>query len=217
VNTWLLTPAPRGREDDVNALHATAGVPADRRVVVTTQPHPITGGVDANLLLFDRTEHNIAHWWNLGLDWIDAHTDGQPYEVLCAESDVRISASDVETLAQTLRHHDLAMVGADWFGTLAPGHVHINTTQAPVPQHLRLPGVALMVAGELGMRRDPDFRWWFNDDAAEWTARANGGTGLVGGTTLQHVGTTPLVGDLHTWSIEDGQKFIAKYGSMPLS
>lgn len=215
-DTWILTPAPASRIEDVRALHAESGLPAHHRVVVTTQPAPIQAGqVDASVLLFDSDEWNIGTWWNVGLDWIAEHADGD-YEVLMAESDVRISADTVAALAWTMRDLGLAMVGADWHHVLHPGNVHVHQQATPVPYQWRPSGIALMAAGELGQRRDEQFRWWYSDDDADFQARVTGGVGVVGGTTLQHSGGTEMAGRLKAWADEDAAKFRAKWGCLPL-
>lgn len=216
MNTWLLTPAPAGRLEDVLELHGMCGIPAERRVVVTTLPDPIEPGlVDAEVLLFGSTEFNIGKWWTLGLDWIQDTADA-PYEVLLAESDARIHADDVGMLAWTLRDEGLTAVGPDWFGTLTPGELLVSEVNLPAPVHHRLPGTATMVAGELGVRHDPQFRWWYADDDFLFQHRLVGSVALVGGTSLVHAGGTPLVGELSQWANEDAVKFRDKWGCLPL-
>lgn len=213
---WLLTPAPAGRVNEVRRLHEVSAIPAERRVVVTTPPAPIMPGeVDAAVIYYEDDDFNISNWWNLGLDWIAEMADGD-YEVMMAESDVVVSYQTLVLLATRLRQYDLSMVGADWHGALGSTPMHLNFDPTPVLHNFRLCGVAQMVAGEQGLRRDAQFRWYYSDDDAEWEARKLKGTGIVGGTTITHAGGTPIVGQLAQWCAEDGQKFIAKHGHRPL-
>jgi hypothetical protein len=217
MRTYLLTPAPRSRLAELQELWDSLGIEPAHRVVVTTQPDPIKpDDVDGQVVLFDSEELNISKWWTAGLDHI-ASREHEPYNVLLCESDARISQPDLDRLVEVLRSEAVVMAGADWCGTLAADQVLINTVKAPVPQHLRLPGVALLVRGELGIRHDPAITFWFADDDFENQHRVNGGTALVGGTTVQHSDSTPRTeAFIHqTWA--DGHRFQAKWGFMPLS
>jgi hypothetical protein len=155
---------------------------------------------------------NISRWWNLGLDWIAEHADPGPYEVLCAESDVRITGPTLDRLRAALRGHGLAVVGADWYG-VTPGAVEIQHDLTPGPLTHRLPGVCLLVAGELQLRYDPQFRWWYADDDFEWQHRKAGGSGLVGGTSIDHGPGRPLADERATYALVDYPRFIAKWGA----
>jgi hypothetical protein len=196
-------------------------------VVVTTMPDPIPFLDDATVLLCPDPTINISKWWTLGLDWIaDYYTQGEQWDVLIAESDARMTTADVETVRGAMRHHGTVMAGADRYGLLEPGQHHRRTDnrswlpptidRAPSGADSRIPGVMCVIAGETGIRHDPEFRWWLADDDFEWQHRANGGTLLVGGTTVWHEGTQgPLTGErLQAWQ-EDEPKFRAKWGGVP--
>lgn len=212
---WVLTPAPGRRQGEVEDLWASLGIDRDYRVVVTTEPDPIER-IDGHLVKVDSPELNISKWWTAGLDYIAKNSYG-PYNVLLIESDARISRDDLDQLNHVLNNSDAVMAGADWHGTLESGQVHYNTSRGPVPAHLRLPGVCLLVKGELGLRHDPSITFYFADDDFEWQHRANGGTALVGGTTVLHSDTTPRTEAFTKQADEDGSRFHAKHGSYPLS
>lgn len=215
METWVLTTAPRSRLADVQACFAELEHDPFYSAVVTTWPDPILDGdVDAHMVLFASDEFNISEWWTAGLDFIAAAAS-PVYNVLLVEADVRMPPATVDALSYTLRAANVGMVGADWQHSLAPGDVHVHREHRTIDQAHRLPGVALMVRGELGVRHDPQFRWWFADDDFEWQHRVHG-SALVGGTTLSHAGTTPLVGDLAQWATEDAARFVAKWGAMPV-
>ena len=215
---WLLTCAPGSRAGEAMSLfESLPDVPAERRVVVTTQPDPITRDVaGAEVLLFDGTEVNISKWWAVGLDWIAARAGDGPYDVFLVESDTRIAPGDLDRVRAEMRRCGCVAAGADWLGLLPAGVTLVRRSNAAMgPATLRLPGIGMVVAGEAGLRHDQRFRWWLADDDLEWQARAAGGTALVGGTTLQHEGTTPLEGErLQAW-IEDEPRFAAKWGGVP--
>lgn len=214
---WVLTVAPNSRIDEVIDLRTVMSVHADMFVTVTTQPDPIPGA-----LLFDSDEINISKWWDLGLDHIAEHYDHHgrglaKWDVLLIESDAWITAEDLYEVRLEMRRSGCIMAGADW-----QGHLHgrgtnlVRRTHAPIlPMTHRLPGIASVVAGEVGMRHDSQFRWWYADDDYEWQHRVYGGTVLVGGTTVQHSGTTPLVGERAAYAVEDRERFRVKWGGTP--
>jgi hypothetical protein len=215
VSTWVLVPCHRPRLTELRASLVNLGLPAERTVVVTTEPEPIgpTQVKAAAVLLSPEPAINISRWWNLGLDWIAAqHEPGEPYEVLCMESDVRITFETLARLHLALRMKRLAMVGADWYG-VAQEPVEIRRDLVPETIQHRIPGVCMLVAGELGLRFDEQFRWWYADDDFEWQHRKAGGTGLVRGTMIGHGPGRVLTGELAQYAAEDYQRFVAKWGA----
>lgn len=214
MTTWLLTPCHAPRLDDLRESLEYLGHPANRTVVVTTMPEPIhSEALRATVLLSPEPGINISRWFNLGLDWI-AKREAGPYEVLCMGSDVRITHETVEALVREMRDRDLAMTGADWYD-VATAPVEIRREPTPGSVYRRIPGVAMLAAGELGLRFDEQFRWWYADDDFEWQHRVNGGTGLVRGQTLQHGAGTPLDSSRVRYAAEDLVKFLAKWGTVP--
>jgi hypothetical protein len=215
VSTWVLTPCHQPRLGDLRASLTHLGHPAERTVVVTTNPHPIDCvelAAEAFVLLSPEPGINIARWWNTGLDWIAERQAGVPYEVLCMESDVRIDSSTLSWLRFALRAYDLAMVGADWYG-VASDEVEVRRDLVPETVEHRIPGVCMLIAGELGLRFDDQFRWWYADDDFEWQHRKAGGTGLVKGTTIEHGPGRPLADERAAYALIDYQRFVAKWGA----
>jgi hypothetical protein len=213
MNTWLLTPCHQPRLGDLMASLVHLNHPVDRTVVVTTHPEPIDPNEipGATVLLSSESGINISRWWNLGLDWIEQHHEPGRYEVLCMESDVRIEWATLARLRGVLRGYNLAMVGADWY-RVATSPVETRYDLDPEPMEHRIPGVCMLVAGELGLRFDEQFRWWYAADDFEWQHRKAGGTGLVRGTTIEHGPGRPLTGERAEYAEVDYQRFVAKWG-----
>jgi hypothetical protein len=178
--------------------------------VVTTLPEPIDPDdlPGATVLLSPQPGINNSRWWNAGLDWIEQHHEPGPWEVLCMESDVHIEWSTLARLRSVLRGYRLAMVGADWYG-VATSAVETRYDLDPWPMEHCIPGVCMLVAGELGLRFDEQFRWWYADDDFEWQHRKTAGTGLVRGLTIEHGPGRSLTGE---HAEVDRQRFIAKWG-----
>ncbi|HET9257661.1 MAG TPA: hypothetical protein VFO16_21020, partial [Pseudonocardiaceae bacterium] len=137
----------------------------DRIVVVTTLPGPIDPGElpGATVLLVPETGINISRWWNAGLDWISEHHEVGRYEVLCLHSDVRVEWSTLARLRSVLRGYNLAMVGPDYRRVATSSVETRYDLDAWSPEH-RIPGDCALVAGELGLRFDEQFRWRYADD-----------------------------------------------------
>lgn len=217
MNTWLLTPCHRPRLDDLHDSLAHLAHPARQTVVTTTLPEPVRAADVAAAQVIVNTEPgiNISRWWNRGLDWIAQRQDG-PYNVLLMESDVRLAPATLTELVHVLRTHDVAMAGADWLNALQPGQVEIRHALEPATPPHRIPGICMLVRGELGLRFDEEFRWWYADDDFEWQHRKAGGTALVGGTSLHHPAGHQLDGERTVYAVEDHAKFVAKWGSTNL-
>lgn len=217
MSTWLLIPCHQPRLAELTETLAHLGHPAERTVIVTTNPESIEpGDVDAVAVLCSpQPGVNISRWWNVGLDWIAAHAGSQAYEVLCMESDVRISWPTLCRLQVMLRRYALGMVGADWRGVLEQVDLEVDIRRdlTPPTVQTRIPGVCMLVAGELGLRFDEQFRWWYADDDFEWQHRRAGGTGLVAGTIIEHGLGHPLEGVLASYAEVDYRRFVAKWGA----
>lgn len=217
---WVLTCAPGSRAVEAISLIERIGAPT---VLVTTQPDPIPSdfmGDDVTVLLFDSTEINISKWWTLGLDHIASFYDGKPdakWDVLLVETDADIQPKHVERMRRIMREQECVMAGADFFRVLPDRPLHVRRDNSAWLPEGRCIGFAQVVAGETGLRHDPEFRWWLADDDFEWQHRVNGGTVFIGGgIDVSHIGTQgPLTGErLVAWQ-EDEPKFEAKWGGLP--
>ncbi|PZS37896.1 MAG: hypothetical protein DLM62_16705 [Pseudonocardiales bacterium] len=216
MNTWLLTPCHHPRLSDLTTSLAHLNHPVDRTVVVTTPPEPVEPDdlPGVTLLLSPEPEVNISRWWNTGLDWIEQHHEPGPYEVLCMESDVRIEWSTLARLRMVLRNYNLAMVGADTHRVVTSA-VETRYDLDPWTKEHSVPGMCMLVAGELGLRFDEQFRWCFAADDFEWQHRKAAGTGLVRGLTIEHGPRPQLTGERAEHAEEDRHRFEAKWGGPP--
>ena len=211
---WGLTCAPASRLDEANEALRFAGIHSDRRVFVTTQPHPIQRGeVDGLLVLFDSDEINISKWWNTGLDFI-AERAGDTYDVAWISSDVRVSQETLNVVRGQMREHNTVMAGPDWHNAASSHIIRRDTKNHDLSS--RIPGVSFILRGESGIRADPEFRWWLADDDLEWTCKVNGGTLLVSGVSLDHLTDGhPLDEPRYQAFQEDIVKFRDKWGDDP--
>ena len=197
-------------------MFESLGTPEDRRVVVTNPPDQMME-FPGHLLNYPSTEINIAFWWTLGLDQIAMqYGPNDIWDVLMIETDARMTPADVDILRDHMRFLDTVQAGADWLHILGDRPYHVRRDNSAWTPEGRMPGIASVIAGETGIRHDPEFRWWLADDDFEWQHRVNGGTVLVNGVDVWHQGTQgPLTGErLQAWE-EDQSKFLAKWGGMP--
>lgn len=200
-------------------MFESLNVPEHRRVLITTEPDPIRV-FPGTLLKYGGTDINISKWWDIGLEFISGHYPAEDdiWDVLLIETDARMTVEDVETVREHMRTLDCVQAGADWLGVLNGSNqaYHVRRDNSAWVPEGRMPGIAVIVAGEAGIRHDPEFRWWLADDDFEWQHRVGGGTVLVKGTTVRHEGTQgQLTGErLQAWE-EDQIKFRAKWGGFP--
>lgn len=223
---WILTTAPGSRTQEVNDLFSSLSAMTTRNLVVTNLPEPVSPWTvsEADVICYPGTDFNISLWWDYGLQYIRSQYSAEDeWDVLLIESDARIPQVDLLTLRLAMRDNQCVMAGADWQDCLKPYDVKVRRDNsewvAPGREawQSRLPGMALLVAGEAGLDHEPlQPRFWFSDDHLEWKAREAGGTVLVGGTTIHHNGTQgPLKGDLLKWAEEDKVRFKEYWGGLP--
>ncbi len=213
---WVLTTAPGHRAAEALDLFTSLGTPPERRVVTTNPPDPITT-FDGHLIVWPEIGVNISNWWTIGLDFIAGHyQEDEIWDVLLIETDARMTPEDVDTVRDHMRTLDVVMAGADWQNVLQGKPYHVRRDNSQWNPVGRMPGIGAVVAGEAGIRHDPEFRWWYADDDFEWQHRVNGGTVLVGGTTVRHQGTQgPLTGEREIAEREDRVKFEQKWNGGP--
>lgn len=219
---WILTPAPAHRLQDVTECHDYAGIPEHHRVIVTNPPNSIRPGrnVKGHLIDTGDPDLNISKWWNAGLDYIRSHyskitREYQPYHILIAESDIRISSNDVHKLSYALEKFKAGIAGANWKGlNLATGEYLFseNNRHWGSDENWRFPGVGFMIDGSLGLKFDEEFRWWFADDDFIFQHRLASNAVLVGGTQMTHAGGTAMDVDRVRMAEEDYKKLLVKWG-----
>ena len=219
IPLYGITCAPADRSVEAEQVLIEAGVDSDKAFLVTTQPNPVPpSDFYGTVILFDSEEINISKWWDLGMEHIRSLNDGT-FDVLLIESDARMSSEDVVTVRAAMRDNNCVMAGSDWNNLLGPGVNHIRRDNSRWHTNGRIPGVAYIFAGEVEeLRHNPEMRFWYADDWLEWVARVNGGTILVGGTTVEHTGHVTNGGlpePIATYAREDLVKFVERWGGSP--
>ena len=214
MDSWVLVPCQRSRLDLLHRLLDSLDHSRDRVVVVATQPDPLTpddvAGRANHVVSYPTTEQHISRWWNAGLEYI-ADIAQVNHEVLAISSDYVGTNYSVAVLGVFLRQHDLSMAG--------PDH---HTAQARFFRkedhrgfYDRVPGPCWMVKGELGLRVDTNFRWWYSDDDLEMQARQLGPVGVIPDTGLIPGPDSPLSEEKTIWATEDRARYVAKWSREP--
>lgn len=211
----------RGDLDKLQRSTASLGLPKDQIIVVANGDNPPTAEEvpAATVITYPDKGFSLTNWWNAGIDWIYERAEGS-FEVFVFNADCYTDLETLNSLSDALRRQDLAIVSPDQGSAVRPGKIHVETRLIPIAnKNLRLWGCAFMLKGELKLRCDPAFRFYYNDDDIEWQGRQAGGVGIVGGTQVDH----PYAGNLsrtmspqlHQFAAEDREKFKIKWGNYP--
>lgn len=216
MTAWAVVPAHRPALPVLSTCLAALDVPAERVVVVANGPDPIRPDeVPATVIVDPTPGRAIGRWWNLGLDAVAAHA-APAHDVLVLNADAVPGPALAATLSAALREHGHAVAYPDVYGILPPGGTWACAEPGPLPDlRRRMTGYAFLLRGELGLRADPRYLWWYGDDDLEWRARAAGGTVMVADATVAH---DPAGGDLTGLEdvvAADRAAFVARWGRAP--
>ena len=155
----------------------------------------------------------FGEWLNMGLDFIAKHEEAEHYDVLCVGSSLVGRMWSVLAMSNALNlHPEASMVGQDFVSGVRDRPYFQLPDRRTV--HDRVPGMCFMIRGELGLRLDPQFRWWYSDDDFEMQHRAVGEVGLVD-AGFTYPGEHVLNEEQERHAIEDRAKFVAKWGVEP--
>lgn len=223
IDSFVVTPCPRTRLDELRGLLAGLAHPRERVVVITTEPHTIDmddiDDLAAHLVHDSLPGMSFSRWINYGLDRVADLREGydpeSPYEVLCIGSDAVGDHESVDVLAEAMRTYGLMMAGPDWRAPHSHHNREVSILEGDRNVHDRVPGACFMLAGEHQLRMDERFRWWYSDDDLEMQARLIGHVGLVRGTGLRHEQDHMLDADQARHATEDRELFKVKWGREP--
>lgn len=215
MTTWVVVPCAVGRADEFYRLIGGLGHPLDRTLVVTTLPAPFgrVGRMPVPWITLSACPDHFSCWLNCAFDWLERT---RATEALVIGSSLTCEYRGApERLASAMREHGLAMIGPDFHGRTATGEVWRFTAATPRTAHDRVSPHAFMVDLTLGLRADPQFRWWYSDDDLEEQARQVADVAVLGGTGIRHDSHHGLTPERHAWAIEDHGRFVRKWGRQP--
>jgi len=160
---------------------------------------------------------HLYHMWNEGLAEIESCTVARrtsAWDVAIFNDDAIIPAGWFDTVSTGLRTHGVAAASTGWNG-------HVTRDRV-----LRVPGEggfsarlcswAFITRGELHLRADERFKWWYGDNDFDWTARQTAGVVLLPGPIVvnEHANST-TVGPLAEQSGHDAEAFKQKWSRLP--
>lgn len=173
---------------------------------------------DVDIIRDDAQPRNISRWWNRGLDAAHAVQSfiDEEYVVAILNDDLVLPPEFVTTLAQAITDTGAAAAYPDQHGLRQRGQYILHDVVVPISLYRRMTGYAFALRGSAAIRADETLQWWYGDDDIDWTARARGGSVLVGGLTAQHLmPNSTTVGELAEQAGRDRETFINKWGRAP--
>lgn len=189
---------------------STPKVTLDDIIVATGWPKC----VDYIEIIYDGEQPpNLYRIWNVGLNAVQKHVHDlghETWDVAIFNDDAIVPDGWFDAVTCGLRQHNVA---------LASTGAHHEVTQ----DELLAPGTgmryrtrvcpwAFVMRGELGIRADERFRWWYGDNDIIQQAREHSGVAVVRGPVVanEHANST-TIGVLAEQSVRDGQTFKEKW------
>jgi hypothetical protein len=179
-------------------------------------PEPWHGKVGVVSLPIDPP--NISTLWNVGLSLADAaahRAEADEWDIAVLNSDVVVPPGWMVSLSMAMRGTTAVLAYPDQHGGR---DTVLHTKAEPVDLRQRITGFAFMLRGEHGLRFDEELAWWYGDDAADWTAREQGGALLVPGIPVEHRApniSTNERPELQQQAARDRETFARKWGRTP--
>lgn len=169
----------------------------------------------------DDSERTITQKWNDGLYWAWMETSQArdcPHNVAILNNDIEVCNGFLDKLAAGLRSDDGNWIASpDYCGLGIPPGMTAETESDCLAQQT-ICGWAFMLRGEVGVRFDEQFKWWYGDSDMEKQVRAAGKRVVwVGGCNAKHL--DPLRSSMNPTMLAiaraDEARFAAKWGIDP--
>lgn len=208
------------RPAELNHIVAQLLPQADHIVVIDNASTPPVGvtryGPHVLVLRDEQQPPNLYRLWNVGLDAVKYHVEMNTYErwdvgIFNDDADVPFGWYDIVTHALRSGPYAAASTGSHR-PVDAP---HVATTIGGALYDRMCPW-AFVTRGELGLRADERFGWWWGDTDFEWTCRLNGGVIAVPGPLVPNtLANSTTHGELAVQAGRDGETFAQKWGFRP--
>lgn len=160
---------------------------------------------------------NLSRLWNVGLNAVKITMDliGEDiYDVAIFNDDAVLPDDWWNHVSRNMRFSSAAAACRPVNSHVLGGPVMKTEPDGDIGR--RLCGWAFMMRGELGLRVDERFRWWWGDTDLDWQARKAGGMLLVPGDPVGNTHENQsTVGALAEQAGQDRQTFIEKWGWAP--
>lgn len=177
---------------------------------------PVARPVNGEVIVHDEQPPNLSRLWNIGLarvDEIARSRELETWHVGIFNDDTVIGPVWWNYVASELRETGAAAASSDAYGTLTTPIFRREPTNVLTE---RMCPWAFIIRGELGLRADERFAWWYGDTDLEWTACASGGVLVLPGvSTINRYANSTTVGELAEQAGRDREAFAAKWGRVP--
>ena len=159
---------------------------------------------------------NLARFWNVALAEI-AEVEGErgstTWDVAILNDDAELPPGWYDTLAASLRIHDVLAAAGDTYG-----HVREPIFRRAPDSNImtRMCPWAFVIRGECGVEADEQLRWWWQDTDIEWRLALAGGVLVLPGLVARNVGAnSSTTGVLAEQAGRDRATFGTKWGRVP--
>lgn len=209
------------RPNELQKLVMTLCQNTDLVVIIDNASHPhvtrAAWNYDNIIVVRDEEQPpNLYRLWNLGLDTVahEAHDRGlDTWDVCLFNDDADVPSEWFSIVTNALRSGPWAAASTASYEPLTQAVVHTEPNRM---LFLRMCPWAFVARGELNLRADERFRWWFGDTDFDWQLRTNGGVILVPGPVVPNtLANSTTVGELATQAGKDREAFGAKWGFVP--
>ncbi len=159
-------------------------------------------------------EASLYEMWNMGLDRAREMAGGRPFDVAFLNNDLEVPPGFLGRLAAGLRQHDDQWLAYPNWENLAINAGAVESVRVRDGRHIS--GWVFMLRGDVGMRFDEQFRWWYGDNDIQFQVERQGRKVVcVGGLNCVHLEpgrSTDASPALLALAAEDEVKFARKWG-----
>jgi GT2 family glycosyltransferase len=155
----------------------------------------------------------IHEMWNMGLDEAARVANGAHHNVAVLNNDLEVPPRFLANLAHGLRQSDDHWIAyPSWQDFDIPPGIAVPSSRA---SGHRMSGWAFMLRGEVGLRFDEQFQWWYGDlDIERQVENAGGLVVCVGGVSCKHLQpgrSTDESPQLQAKAQADMERFVKKW------
>lgn len=205
---------------------------ADTIIIIDNASDPAVGEVELRasvehahvaIIRDDEQPPNLYRLWNVGFKAIEAwhnvysrQADLGQWDVAVFNDDTSIPEGWYDYVAAPLVHRSTAVAVSctDPYGILTAPLLKTQSGDGNI--NIRMCPWAFVVRGELGLRADESFGWWWGDTDFDWQACRAGGVLLLPGYTTQNtLANSTTHGALAEQAGRDAVTFQHKWGFRP--
>lgn len=197
--------------DDIIVIDNASSPPIDpRELVKYTQAH--------NVLVIREPQQppNLSFLWNAGIIVANTYASllgAQEYDIAIFNDDAVVPVGWFDNVSRVMRKHGCAAGCSDPHGKL---HAELVKREHDGDIGNRMCGWAFMLRGELKLRADERFQWWWGDTDLDWQARESGGLVIIPGYPVANLyANQSTQGELLEQTARDRLAFVKKWGSVP--